>query len=315
MHDAVDSFRVAILAHLGNAPDEIDRGRFHRFPTNGKRSDAAGWCHLFEDGRAGVFGDFRASVSEVWTAQRRETMTRAERRAMAVQMARAAEERRALQHQVWKRNAGCIAALRAACIAVTTGDPVSMYFERRGLGASVPACLLLHRALPYWHDGHMIGTFPAMLAPIVAPDRSVRAWHRTYLTSDGRKADVPTVKKLTCAAGPLAGASIRLHSPMRGVEGIAEGIETAQAAFLGSGVPTVAAYCAGNLATFRWPTGVRRIVVFADADPVGANAALNLESRAKRAGLAVSVMTPTVAGADWCDVWASRGAVTVEDQA
>lgn len=311
MLDATDSFRTAILATLGHSPELIEPGRFHRFPTNERRGDAAGWCHLFEDGRAGVFGDFRAGLSEVWTAQRRETMTLAERRSLAIQMARAAEERRALQRQAWMRNSRRLIELSAACIGVTSGDPVSLYFQRRGLGAAVPPCLRLHRALPYWHDGEVIGTFPAMVAPIVGRDGIARALHRTWLTSDGRKADVPTVKKLTCAAGPLAGASIRLHSPLHGVAGIAEGIETAQAAFLGSGVPTVAAYCAGNLAAWQWPVGVRRIVIFADADKAGTDAAQTLKTRAASAGLNVAVMTPTTPGLDWCDVWAQREAVTV----
>jgi hypothetical protein len=35
----------------------------------------------------------------------------------------------------------------------------------------------------------------------------------------------------------------------------------------------VAAYCADNLARWRWPAAVRRLVMFADADPDGINAA------------------------------------------
>ena len=113
-----------------------------------------------------------------------------------------------------------------------------------------------------------------MIAPLIRPDGVVLALHRTYLTADGCKAPVPTVKKPTSAAGPLAAsACIPLHDPQQGVIGIAEGIETAQAAHLASGLPTVAAYCAGNLAAHTWPPGVRRIVVFADADPAGAAAA------------------------------------------
>jgi putative DNA primase/helicase len=77
-------------------------------------------------------------------------------------------------------------------------------------------------------------------------------------------------------------------------------------------LPTVAAYCAGNLAAYTWPPGVNRIVVFADADPVGAAAAQALKARAILAGLSVAVMTPTTPGADWCDVWVQRGAVTVD---
>jgi phage/plasmid primase-like uncharacterized protein len=138
------------------------------------------------------------------------------------------------------------------------------------------------------------------------------ALHRTYLTADGRKAAVPSVKKLTEAAGPVAGACIPLHKPQSGVIGIAEGIETALAAWLASGVPTVAAYCAGNLAAWHWPGGVRRLVIFADADKAGREAAEKLRTRALAARLRAEVLTPTTPGADWCDVWAQRGAFTVE---
>ena len=138
------------------------------------------------------------------------------------------------------------------------------------------------------------------------------ALHRTYLAADGRKADVPTVKKLTGAAGPLAGACIPLNNAARGCIGIAEGIETALAAWLASGVPTVAAYCAGNLAAWRWPAGVQRVVIFADNDNAGREAANALRARVIRAGLQASVMTPTDAGSDWCDVWAARDVVLIE---
>ncbi len=138
------------------------------------------------------------------------------------------------------------------------------------------------------------------------------ALHRTYLTADGRKADVPTVKKLTGAAGPLAGACIPLHMPAHGVIGVAEGIETALAASQASAVPTVAAYCAGALAGYLWPAGVRRLVVFADADKAGREAAAALRARALAARLRCEVLTPTAEGADWCDVWAARDAVLID---
>jgi len=51
---------------------------------------------------------------------------------------------------------------------------------------------------------------------------------------------------------------------------------------------------------------VRRIVIFADADKPGLDAADKLRSRAIAARLRCDVMTPADAGADWCDVWASR---------
>lgn len=288
----------------------IEPGRIHRFSTSDRASDKAGWCQLFEDGRAGVFGDFRRGISSVWTAQQRELMTQAERADMARRLLQAQAQRSAQRQGEQALNAQRISDLLAETVPVTDGDPVSRYLRRRGLAGPVPEGLRLHPGLTYW-DGGDRGSYPAMIAPLIRPDGLVLALHRTYLTADGGKAPVPTVKKLTGAVGPLAGACIPLHDPQNGVIGIAEGIETAQAAHLASRLPTVAAYCAGNLAAYTWPAGVTRIVVFADADPAGAAAAQSLKARAMRAGLSVAVMTPTKPGADWCDVWAQRGAVTV----
>ncbi|MBA4178597.1 MAG: hypothetical protein C0505_18860 [Leptothrix sp. (in: Bacteria)] len=92
---------------------------------------------------------------------------------------------------------------------------------------------------------------------------------------------------------------------------MAEGIETALAAWCASGVPTVAAYCAGNLAAWRWPAGLQRLVIFADADKTGRDSASTLRARALGAGLRAKVLTPSDDGADWCDVWAARGVVEV----
>ena len=103
------------------------------------------------------------------------------------------------------------------------------------------------------------------------------------------------------------GRRLRPLSQARGrAVGIAEGIETALAARYASGLPTVAAYSAGALAGWVWPTDLRRLVIFADADLAGAHAADKLRQRARTAGLSVEVMAPTTPGTDWCDVWANR---------
>lgn len=314
MTDPVQAFRMAILAALGHAPEVIEPGRFHRFPTRDRRGDAAGWCKLFADLRGGVFGCYRAGISVTWSTIDRAGMTRQQRAELARQVMAATAEREAQQRELWAKAAERIARLWAECVPLVPGDPVTLYLKRRGIAGvwPLPACLRLHRGLTYWHEGEKLGVFPAMVAPVVAPDGRTVALHRTYLTTDGRKAEVPSVKKLTAAAGPLAGACIALLKPQRGVIGIAEGIETALGAWCGSTVPTVAAYCAGNLAAWRWPSGVQRLVIFADADKAGREAAESLRARALPARLRAEVLTPTDEGADWADVWAQRGAVTVE---
>jgi phage/plasmid primase-like uncharacterized protein len=314
MTDPLQAFRLAILAALGHAPEVMEPGRFQRFPTSYRRGDAAGWCKLFADLRGGVFGCYRAGVSETWSGIDRATMTRQQRAELARQVMAATVEREAQQRELWAKAGERIARTWAECVPLVPGDPVTLYLKRRGFGGvwPLPECLRLHRGLTYWHEDEKLGTFPAMVAPIVAPGGRMVALHRTYLTADGRKADVPTVKKLTATAGPLAGASVPLHKPQRGVIGIAEGIETALAAWCGSTVHTVAAYSAGNLAAWQWPGGVQRLVIFADADKAGRDAAEKLRTRALAARLRAEVLTPTTPGADWCDVWAQRGAFTVE---
>lgn len=138
------------------------------------------------------------------------------------------------------------------------------------------------------------------------------ALHRTYLAADGSKADVPSPKKLSGTAGPLAGAYIPLQRVKQGVVGIAEGIETALAAWQISGIPTMASYCASNLAAWQWPASVQKLVIFADADRAGRDAARVLQARAHAGGLHCEVLTPTAEGADWCDVWVAGSAVAVE---
>ncbi|NUZ06747.1 DUF7146 domain-containing protein [Piscinibacter koreensis] len=307
----MDDFRNAIHAALGAAPDDIEPGRLHRFATSGKRSDQSGWCRLFEDERAGVFGCFRLGVSEVWTSTPRERMTPAERAALQrrIPADRATRERE--QQAQWRRNADRIAYLWRQSRPIVEGDAAHRYLCAR-LAASAfdaPTCLRLHVAMPYVHDGETVGTWPALVAPLVGRDGRTLALHRTYIDLNGRKADVPgPVKKLTPAAGLLKGASIPLHAPKNGAIGAAEGIETALAAACGSGVPTVAAYSAGALASYVWPSTVRKLYVFADHDPAGAAGARELEQRAIGSGIFVKVLAPDEPGTDWCDAWATRAA-------
>lgn len=313
MSSTAQSFRATILGAMPGAdvPEVIEPGRWHRFSSSGRRGDTAGWCKLFDDMRGGVFGCHRQQISETWSAADKASMTPAQRMEHARQVLAATAEREAQQRQQWAENGQRIAGVQAECVPLVPGDPATLYLKRRGMGGvwPLPDVLRLHRALPYWNGTEKIGTFPAMVAPLVAPDGRTVALHRTYLTRDGRKADVPTVRKLTGTAGPLAGACIPLHKPVNGCIGVAEGVETALAAWCASGVPVVAAYCADLLARWRWPAGVQRLVIFADADKAGREAADMLLSRAVRAGLQASVMTPTDPGADWCDVWAARCAV------
>lgn len=307
-----EEFRVRIFSVLGYAPDLIEPDRLHRF---GKR--LSGWCRLFADHRAGVFGCYRQSIKSTWFASSALGTVAVDSRALARRRGAAALERQAEQLKRGDENAERIARLWARCIPLDRCDPVVLYLETRGISCwPLPDCLRFHPHLDYWDNEskRKVGAFPAMVAQLVSPGGQTVALHRTYLADNGFKASVPSPRKLTPACGALTGACVPLHVPSRGSIGVAEGIETALAAWCGSGVPTVAAYSAGNLAGWQWPSDLRRLVVFADNDRAGRNAGNALQVRAVRAGLTVTLMTPTLADADWCDVWASRSAVMLGGQ-
>jgi hypothetical protein len=295
-----NEFLGAIQASLGYAPQYLEPGRFCRF---GPRK--SGWAKLFSDCLGGVYGDYRQNLSTHWSARQPQHQSRAEQAAMRHHVQLAAREREAEQRAQWAKNAERNTALWAA--SIPADDAVLSYLAARGLAQwTLPDCIRQHPGLAYWHaddngDLHMLGRYPAMLAPIVSGGKLL-AIHRTYL-GDGCKADVPTPKKLTAASGPLAGACIPLDRPRGGVLGIAEGIETAVAASLGSGLPVLAAYCANALAGFTFPRCIERLVIFADHDPAGQKAAAALSHRATRAGLTPKTLTPSKPRSDWADVW------------
>ena len=295
-----NEFLGAIQASLGYAPQYLEPGRFCRF---GPRK--SGWAKLFSDCLGGVYGDYRQNLSTHWSARQPQHQSRAEQAAMRHHVQLAAREREAEQRAQWAKNAERNTALWAA--SIPADDAVLSYLAARGLAQwTLPDCIRQHPGLAYWHaddngDLHMLGRYPAMLAHIVSGGKLL-AIHRTYL-GDGCKADVPTPKKLTAASGPLAGACIPLDRPRGGVLGIAEGIETAVAASLGSGLPVVAAYCANALAGFTFPRCIERLVIFADHDPAGQKAAAALSHRATRAGLTPKTLTPSKPRSDWADVW------------
>ena len=125
--------------------------------------------------------------------------------------------------------------------------------------------------------------------------------HRTYLTSDHKKADINSPKK---SLGKTANGSIRLM-PCTDTLGIAEGIETALAASQLFSMPVWSAIDAGGLEAFYPPEGVHKVVIFGDNDAnfTGQKSAYRLANKLYLKEFNVDEpQIPTVRGDDWADV-------------
>lgn len=90
---------------------------------------------------------------------------------------------------------------------LTAADPVDTYIRQRGIAlplADLPAVLRYHAHLVYRHDDSKHTYHPAMVARVDNAQGQSVSLHRTYLTIDGHKAAVPTVKKLMPSVIPGA---------------------------------------------------------------------------------------------------------------
>ena len=205
------------------------------------------------------------------------------------------------------RNRGdTIAAMRALWSQghkIRSDDPVGLYLAHRGIvRAEYPACL---RYVPNLR--HDDGQAPGMIAKVVSPDGKAANVHRTWLTPEGRKADIAVNRKLMPGTLP-DGSAIRL-APVEDEMGIAEGIETSFAAMQLFSVPVWSLISEAGIRKFRPPPSVKRLHIFGDNDLsyVGQAAALiaarDIARDAKRDGrdLEISIHIPEASGTDWAD--------------
>ena len=178
------------------------------------------------------------------------------------------------------------------------GSVAQSYLAKRGITHPLPP------TLRFLHARHTPSqnVLPCMIgAATLAADHSVIAVHRTFLKSDGSGKSVVPPARMTL--GPVGGAAVHL-APIGEVLGIAEGIETALSAMQLSGIPTWAALSAGGIEKLRLPALplACEIVIFADHDRRGIEAAWRAKAQWEKDGRRVRIELPPKPGTDFNDV-------------
>ncbi len=206
----------------------------------------------------------------------------------------------------------------AVALSDKRAELVSRYLTNRGLRAKYTGPdMRFHPAL-FYKNRENKGKHPAILSMVRAADGSPVTLHRTYLSSQGKKADIDSPKMLMpyVKGEALQGGAIRLFPGNRsGVLGIAEGLETALAVNQATNMPVWAATTANLLEVFKPPKGVNRLLIWADKDrsEAGERAANALAAKLKVQGIRTLICLPEVKistdkkGVDWLDVLLKHG--------
>ena len=184
------------------------------------------------------------------------------------------------------------------------------YFNYRGCPVKeIPADLLLHPDLEYKHGKERVGRFPTMIGVVRSIDGKVQGIHRTYLNPKGfGKADLTPSKK-AFSYKTITGGAVQLY-PATDTLALTEGIETALAVYVSTGLPVWACLGTSGLKSVVIPDKVKTVYIMADHDKIdkkrgvrpGEEAARILAKRLIGEGRKVKIIIPPVEGADWLDV-------------
>ena len=134
------------------------------------------------------------------------------------------------------------------------------------------------------------GRFPCLVAGVQDAAGGFLGVQRTYLAADGAgKANVESVR---ASLGSLSGGAVRLAAPEDGRLLVGEGIESTAAAMALIGLPGWATLGTPGLKAIQLPEHVRDVVIAADRDADGLEAAAALARRLEADGRDVEIRPP-----------------------
>lgn len=222
-----NGFRDAIVASGLTAPDVIEAdGKLHRFSSNGKSGDDAGWYVFHMDGfAAGIFGDWRTGFSEPWKADAGRKLNKqeaAEQRAKFDVLRRERDAAEMLGHEQ--------AAKKATAI-----------WQAEQLATADHGYLAKKSIQPH---GTKVGSDGCLLVPM--RDTAGKLWNIERIAAE-KPVDVSAEKK-GLYLGRRTGCYFAIGSP-KGSEVlcIAEGFATGASIHEAPGLPVAVAFNAGNL--------------------------------------------------------------------
>ncbi len=171
-----------------------------------------------------------------------------------------------------------------------TDSPADVYLRARGLepgSEGWPPSVRYHAALRHGLTGLLL---PALVAAItIWPARNVVGVHRTFLRADGkRKAPVTKPKMMI---GRCGGGAVRL-APAGPELVLSEGIETGLSVQQATGLPVWATLSTSGLRSVILPAEVKTVIIAADGDQVGEEAAQAAARRFITEGRTVKIARP-----------------------
>ena len=207
----------------------------------------------------------------------------------------------------WER---LVNRLWSEATSIQKKDPVDSYLRitrRIDRPDDWPETLRFHPRMLHRSDRGDL-RYPALVGAILSLDGRFQGLHITYLTHQGRKANVVPQKKILKAHpnGTINGSAIRLGLPDgQGRLGVSEGLETGLSAMLLTGIPVWCGLSANGMKQILLPKEAREVWIFADRDSngTGQEAAGILSVRLIEEGRRIFVVLPKVGCKDVNDAF------------
>jgi putative DNA primase/helicase len=246
--DPIESFRAAIAAAGLTQPDRIIAdGEIHRFASNGKASDHAGWYvfYLGDHIPAGAFGCWRANISEKWQANIGRNLSPAEKREWQKRMAEATKKR---DEEERERHEQAAQRAKAEWDQAQPAGSDHPYLKKKGINP----------------NGLRVTQSGQLLVPMLK-DGKIRSLQ--FISGDGEKRFLPGGEVKGC----YVNVGTRDEALGHGAFAIAEGVATACSIYQSvDGMPTIVAFNAGNLLSvaqkMREKYPLLKLIIAADDD-------------------------------------------------